>query len=91
MIPGTYFERLKTEKDEVSESTHIVREEIDRPMWVIMVLEDGHEVRFEHKEDHVSISTPTGVINIRPIQSNAIEIGVPPLGSPPKGTSHASL
>ena len=84
MKPGTYVEKLAAE-EELTEK--IV---VEDSLWVIMVLDDGHQVRFQHSGDHVDISTPTGVLNIRPDSSNSIEIGVPPLGSPAKGTSYSS-
>ena len=91
MKPGVYIERLAKKEDHPMPGQYVVLEKIEVDMCISMFLCDGHKIRITHENDHIEISTPTGVLNVRPSQMNAIQLGVVKIGETPKGTSDASL
>lgn len=94
MDSNIYNERLLTKEEReqtISGNIHTTRDPIKDSMWIVFVMDDGQEIRIANKDDHIEVSTSTGVLNVRPFNGNALGIGAVRLGSPVKGTSHASL
>lgn len=94
MDSNIYNERMLNEEEReatISGNIHTARDPIKDSMFIIFVMDDGHEIRIVNKDDHIEVSTSTGVLNVRPEASNAIKIGSARLGSAPRGTSYASL
>ena len=72
MSGKVYIESLS---EDVDADHHIVREQVaDNHLWIVFVLDDGHEIRFQHDLSNVYANSATGLLDIRPESGNALRI-----------------